>query len=163
MNAPIQHVQAVSAAPADALLYTATSTGAGLVVNLRALSLAQVEELLGGTLEVVQLDEQTCLLTNARAQEQHLAKNLPASHRWFAQNPVSGAAADFIRGEAILCQTSQMQHLNHLYAELKPQLTAKQRAEQAAAIRSLGGKQQYEQAKLVCSLENPEGCEMCGS
>lgn len=163
MNAPIQHVQAVSATTAEALLYTATSNGAGQLLNLQSMSLAEVEALLGGTLEVVQLDAQTCLLTNAQAQEQHRAKNLPASHRYFARNPESGAAGDFIRGEAILCQTSQMQHLNHLYAELKPQLTTKQRADRAAAFRSFGGQQEYEQAKTVCSLENPGGCEMCGS
>ena len=130
--------------------------------------LHELEATLGGPLEVLQLDETHCLLTNALARQQSWPKNKPASQLWFEKHPVSGHGADFILGPVIYCLSTDIAHLNHLHAEPKPVLTKEQRAEQPALLLAADRNaeqrsQQLEEAKLLCSLDNPTDCQMCGS
>lgn len=163
-----------------ARLYPVPATGKNEVVLLAAMQLAEIEALLGGELEVVQLDSLHCLLTNGQARELGIPKNMAASQLWFERHTESGHGADFIFGSAIFCRNAQIAHLNHLAAAPKPLLTREQRAENAANERArlaynegaflpadkaveLEQAAAHEEAKLACSINDPEGCEMCGS
>ena len=135
----------------EALLYVASCP----------LELSAVEAVLGGTLEVVQLDADTCLLTNAEAREQRLGKNLEASQVWFERHTENGLGGDFIHGPVIFCRSEQIAHFNHLHAEVKPILSATERAARRRGLSMPVAQPSAEQ--LACSLANPEGCEMCGA
>lgn len=124
------------------------------------LDLAGVEALLGGALEVVQLDAETCLLTNGEAREQLLGKNLEASKIWFERHTESGQGADFIHGPVILCSSAGIAHFNHLKAEVKPILSVTERAARRRAVQLA---EEAGAARQACSLASPEGCEMCGA
>lgn len=125
------------------------------------LELAGVEALLGGPLEVVQLDADTCLLTNADARGLLLGKNLEASKIWFERHTESGQGADFIHGPVIMCSSARIAHFNHLKAEVKPILSV---TERAARRRQVQLAEEANAAQQACSLAGgPEGCEMCGA
>lgn len=181
MNAQLAPAPVAPAATScAAILYPVPATDSQQVVLLAAMQLGEVEALLGGELEVVQLDSLHCLLTNGQARDLGVAKNMAASQLWFERHTESGHGADFVFGTAIFCHNTQIAHLNHLHAIPKPILTAKQRAENEANERTrraynegaflpaeqavaLAEAAAHEEAKLACSIENPEGCEMCGS
>lgn len=181
MNSPALSSTAAAAAPLSKPVFYPLPGSKSRVrsLALAKMNIAQVEALLGGELEVIQLDAQHCLVTNAQAREQLLSKNLPASQLWFALHTQSGHGADFILGPVIHCTNAQLAHLNHLHAVPKPILTAQQRADQAnERSRKAYDEGAYapaevaveleqaatdEEARLACSIENPGGCEMCGS
>ena len=147
---------------AHALPVVASVEEAPLYVASCPLALAGVEALLGGNLEVVQLDADTCLLTNGEAREQLLGKNLEASKLWFERHTESGQGADFIHGPVILCRSALIAHFDHLRAEVKPVLSATER--EALRRRTLQGEQQRAEQRLALSrCAEGVGCEMCGA
>ena len=125
------------------------------------LELSGVEALLGGPLEVVQLDADTCLLTNGQAREQLLGKNLEASKIWFERHTESGQGADFIHGPVIMCSSERIAHFDHLKAEVKPILSVTERAARRRQVQV--AEEQHAAEVQACSLANPEGCAMCGA
>lgn len=139
----------------EALLYVASCP----------LELAAVESFLGGALEVVQLDADTCLLTNEQAREQLLGKNVEASKIWFERHTENGLGGDFIHGPVIYCRSEQIAHFNHLQAEVKPILSVTERAARRRQVQVVEQATVPQQSpeQLACSLANPEGCEMCGA
>lgn len=122
------------------------------------MTLAGVEALLGGQLEVVQLDADTCLLTNGQAREQLLGKNMEASKIWFERHSESGRGADFIHGPVIMCHRARIAHFDHLHAELKPVLSVTERAARRRQAQEAGAQHA---AVVTCALGAE--CTSCGS
>lgn len=152
--------------PYDAIYYDVV---AGVKIppsefRLGGMGAHELEVLLGGPLEVVQLDADDCLLTNANARELQLPRNRGASQHWFYRHPESGAGADFVLGPVIYCRTADVADLDLLRAVVKPVLSAQERVERAA-MREAQDRQQANcaEARQLCAVGNPGDCEMCGS
>lgn len=142
-----------------AVFYPQTGVSAELTGKVTGLfsNLDSLQRMLGGELEVLQLGDSTCLLTNAQAKTQYLPKNKEASQLWFDKHPQCGASADFIHGAVIHCASEDVAALNHLACEVKPVLTAAERH----VRRMVTPAEPVVAEALVCSME--EGCLSCGS
>ena len=150
----------------NATLYDLSHQGLPWITpfDVKHMQLDRFESILGGELEVLQLDGRYCLLINSQAREQLLPKNKAASQLWFDCHPESGAGADFIQGPVIHCAYADVAHLQHLRPAAQQVLTPLQREERAQLLASAARQQQnHEEARLLCSRDNPGSCEMCGS
>ncbi len=115
---------------------------------------AEIEEYLGGPIEILFLGEE-CILLNQYARQQHLPKNKDATAAYWKRNPQSGLGADFVLGPAIFTTPAEIAHLDLLYAEPAKVLSQEERMARTKVFTPA--------EVLQCSFDNPDSCEACGS
>lgn len=118
-------------------------------------------QLVGGPVELVQLDAHNGLLIHEHSREQEMSKNLAASALWFERHTESGQASDFILGPVIHCRNEDLTFDPLDHQPLKSVLTDAERKQlhmNGSPVKVFTPEQ-----ALACSLDNPDGCEACGS